>query len=254
MPPKPGSKVKVTDLNKDQLTSLATKIARSVNPDPNFISAFLGLIQAESTWRPAIWGFMDAEGIKAGKDRAFGLTQLMATTAALLGVDRFDLTENLTGGARYLLEQLERFGSYELAFAAYNAGPGKVAELGRAPRFPQTIKHWKVAQEDIEARGGWHSVDSAGEPIVMITSPQPRTLAPLPPVPSEGLPRFTPAPGQGVSQTLQAQAPDPLQAALTEFRGDPLGIAVGDLRREEQCGGTQIDPVGQALLQEMLGK
>ena len=70
---------------------------------------------------------------------AGGLTQLMPGTAAELGVrDRFDIEQNLSGGADYLARQLLRFGDLRLALAAYNAGPGRVARLGRIPSIPET--------------------------------------------------------------------------------------------------------------------
>lgn len=70
---------------------------------------------------------------------AGGLTQLMPRTAADLGVsDRFDPVANLRGGADYLARQLVRFGDLRLALAAYNAGPGRVARLGRVPRIAET--------------------------------------------------------------------------------------------------------------------
>ncbi|WP_309630135.1 lytic transglycosylase domain-containing protein [Brevundimonas sp.] len=70
---------------------------------------------------------------------AGGLTQLMPGTAAELGVtDRFDVDQNLSGGADYLARQLIRFGDVRLALAAYNAGPGRVARLGRIPRIAET--------------------------------------------------------------------------------------------------------------------
>ncbi len=63
----------------------------------------------------------------------------MPQTARELGVqDRFDPTENVFGGAQYLAAQLRRFGDVRLALAAYNAGPSRVARLGRAPDFPET--------------------------------------------------------------------------------------------------------------------
>jgi hypothetical protein len=68
---------------------------------------------------------------------AFGLTQLMPDTALGLGVDRFDSAQNLSGGARYLRQQLDRFGQFHLALAAYNAGPGNVRN-GRVPPFAET--------------------------------------------------------------------------------------------------------------------
>ncbi|MDQ1155185.1 lytic transglycosylase domain-containing protein [Brevundimonas sp. SORGH_AS_0993] len=70
---------------------------------------------------------------------AGGLTQLMLGTAAELGVgDRFDPRQNLRGGAAYLARQMLRFGDLRLALAAYNAGPARVAGLGRVPDLSET--------------------------------------------------------------------------------------------------------------------
>lgn len=64
---------------------------------------------------------------------ARGLLQLMPATAAELRVDADLPHANILGGARYLRAQLDRFGSTDLALAAYNAGPTAVARSGRAP-------------------------------------------------------------------------------------------------------------------------
>lgn len=70
---------------------------------------------------------------------ACGLAQLMPATARELGVvDRFDPASNLDGGADYLARQLRRFGDLRLALAAYNAGPERVARLGRTPDIAET--------------------------------------------------------------------------------------------------------------------
>jgi soluble lytic murein transglycosylase-like protein len=76
---------------------------------------------------------------------AIGLGQLMPGTAALLGVDPHNPTENLSGAARYLSGLLHRFGShhYDLVFAAYNAGPKAVSEYGGIPPFDET-QHYVV--------------------------------------------------------------------------------------------------------------
>ncbi|WP_336952458.1 lytic transglycosylase domain-containing protein [Sphingobium aromaticivastans] len=68
---------------------------------------------------------------------AYGLTQLMPGTAAELGVDRYAVDQNLRGGARYLRQQLDRFGQVHLALAAYNAGPGRIRKA-MVPRIRQT--------------------------------------------------------------------------------------------------------------------
>jgi len=94
--------------------------------DPKLLHA---LVLVESAYRP------DAVS-PAG---AAGLTQLMPATAAELGVtDPFDIEQNLSGGADYLARQLLRFGDLKLALAAYNAGPSRVARLGRVPDIDET--------------------------------------------------------------------------------------------------------------------
>lgn len=90
---------------------------------------FAALVWSESSFHPAVVSH-------AG---AIGLSQLMPGTAADLGVDPWDPVQNLIGGARYLRSQLETFGSADLALAAYNAGPGRVARAGPAiPEIAET--------------------------------------------------------------------------------------------------------------------
>lgn len=59
---------------------------------------------------------------------AQGLMQMIPSTAASMNVnDSFDPAQNIMGGARYLRMLIDRFGSLELAVAAYNVGPGNVS-------------------------------------------------------------------------------------------------------------------------------
>ncbi len=70
---------------------------------------------------------------------ARGLMQLMPATARGLGVtDAFDPAQAVDGAARLLAGHLDRFGSVELALAAYNAGPGAVTRHGGIPPYAET--------------------------------------------------------------------------------------------------------------------
>lgn len=90
---------------------------------------FAAVVWTESNFHPAAVSH-------AG---AIGLSQLMPGTADGLGVDPWDPLQNLAGGARYLREMAVRFGTAELALAAYNAGPGAVERAGnRIPNIVET--------------------------------------------------------------------------------------------------------------------
>lgn len=101
------------------------RAATRAGVDPALLAA---LVWTESGFRP------DAVS-HAG---ARGLAQLMPATAEGLGVDPDDPQQNLAGGARFLRSMLDRFGTPALALAAYNAGPGRVADAGGIPNIAET--------------------------------------------------------------------------------------------------------------------
>ena len=95
---------------------------------------FLRLVKQESGWNA------QARSVKG----AMGLAQLMPQTARALGVDASDPSQNLEGGARYLRRQYETFGTWRLALAAYNAGPGAVERYNGVPPYKETQNYVRI--------------------------------------------------------------------------------------------------------------
>lgn len=73
--------------------------------------------------------------------------QIMPGTARYLGLSNpFDPIANMNAGARYLRQQLDRFGRVDLALAAYNAGPerrslrqGQIPAIAETQHYVRTI-------------------------------------------------------------------------------------------------------------------
>ena len=75
---------------------------------------------------------------------AIGVMQLMPETAQALGVENpYDAAQNINGGAKYLRQQMDRFGDTAKALAAYNAGPGAVEKYGGIPPYEETQNYVK---------------------------------------------------------------------------------------------------------------
>ncbi|MDQ1394813.1 MAG: peptidoglycan DL-endopeptidase CwlO [Acidimicrobiaceae bacterium] len=93
--------------------------------DPKLLSA---VARAESGYDPRSVSGAGAQG----------MMQLMPETARSLGVDPFDPAQAVDGAARLLSGHLQRFGSADLAVAAYNAGSGAVTKFGGIPPYAET--------------------------------------------------------------------------------------------------------------------
>jgi soluble lytic murein transglycosylase-like protein len=121
-----------------------TAAAKRNGVDPALLA---GLVEQESNFDPNA-------GSPAG---AQGLTQLMPATAASLGVTNVhDPAQALEGGAKYLRQQLDRFGGdVARALAAYTAGPGAVERFGGVPPYAETQQYVRRVQANAaEYRAG----------------------------------------------------------------------------------------------------
>jgi soluble lytic murein transglycosylase-like protein len=103
---------------------------------------------------------------------ARGLTQLMPGTAAALGVDPSVPAQAIEGGAKYLRQQLDKFGNDPAkALAAYNAGPGAVQRYGGVPPYAETQNYVrKVLAYAAEYR---QAAPAATAAAASVTSPAP---------------------------------------------------------------------------------
>lgn len=108
---------------------LIDEAARASDLDPELLHA---LVETESTYNA------DARSPRGAR----GLTQVLPSTAKSLGIeDVHDPKENLRAGARYLKQQLDRFGTLDLALSAYNAGPTAVRKYRAIPPYKETRKY-----------------------------------------------------------------------------------------------------------------
>jgi soluble lytic murein transglycosylase-like protein len=126
-------RVPSTAITESDQASVPARYADAVNAAADSAGISPALLSA-LVWKESRW---DAAAISP--KGAVGLTQLMPGTARELGVNPNDPVANLTGGARYLRQLLDRFGGdIEKALAAYNAGPDRVIAANGIPPIRET--------------------------------------------------------------------------------------------------------------------
>ena len=122
---------------KDKELIITTIIIESqaTNIDPLLIAS---VIAAESSFRPKAVSPCEARG----------LMQITSCVSRIMKISNpFDIQQNIYAGTRYLKDLFHQFEQFELIIAAYNAGPTRVARLGRVPRITETINYIeKVSQ------------------------------------------------------------------------------------------------------------
>lgn len=150
---RPGSRVPGQGSATDDL-GLATRKSQPAGRD-DFGSLIRGAAQRHGVDEGLVRAVIQVEsGFKTNAVSpagAKGLMQLMDGTARALGVtDSFDPAQNIDGGVRFLRSMLDRFGSIQLALAAYNAGPGAVQRFGGIPPYAETQAYVT------RVMGAWH--------------------------------------------------------------------------------------------------
>ena len=98
--------------------ALIKQTAQRYNLDPDI---FRRLLIRESGLNP------NAINPKTG---AAGIAQFMRATAQGLGIDPMDPAQAIPASGQYLRQNLNHFGDYDQALAAYNWGPGNLAKHG----------------------------------------------------------------------------------------------------------------------------
>ncbi len=96
----------------------------------------------ESRWRDDI-----ATGQLQSPAGAQGLMQIIP--AMHPGVNPLDTSAAIDYAAKYLRQLFKQFGSWRLAVAAYNAGPGNVKKYAGIPPFAETQKYVRDVFADV---------------------------------------------------------------------------------------------------------
>jgi soluble lytic murein transglycosylase-like protein len=138
---------------------------------------------------------------------AAGVAQFMPDTAKQYGVNVSDPESSIHGMARYLSDLQKQFGSWDLAAAAYNAGPGRVKQYGGVPPFAETRNHLKKLDATGQMPPGTFDVAVGGNQA------------------SDAYPS-TPAPGRSAGLPVAQASPMRELEAINSWERENLGRAM----------------------------
>lgn len=215
-------------MTKEQLVQLARTAARQYGLPEDL---FLAQITQESGWNPKAVS-------PAG---AGGIAQFMPATGQQYGLtpdERFDPSRALPAAAKHMRDLYGQFGSWELALAAYNAGPGAVRKHGGVPPFKETQNYVPAIMRGREKwRGPVDTRMAAAAPTAGVPAVDPNTLPdrgqpmptiglPMPSVDQEPLPAGMTHPM--LSQALGQRGSPTLPEALLAFGTGVLGSRGGN--------------------------
>ncbi len=120
-----GTVTEVYAATAHEIKDIIVKTAISMGVDP---CVALSIAKQESNF----------QNHKQNPSGAVGVFQIMPSTARKLGINPYNLNDNIKGGIMYYQMMYKKFGSVDLALAAYNAGPGNVTKYKGVPPFSET--------------------------------------------------------------------------------------------------------------------
>jgi peptidoglycan DL-endopeptidase CwlO len=139
------------------LAEATVRAARAHDLPPEFLAATL---LQESAFDP---GALSPAG-------AVGIAQFTIDTADAYGVDPFDPFDAIDGAARLLSSYYRQYrlqydDAFSTALAAYNAGPGAVAQYGGVPPYAETKEYVALIYERWARIAGYERLGQDFRPV-----------------------------------------------------------------------------------------
>ncbi len=120
---------RLPDYERETIVAAIIEESAATDFDPLLIAS---IIAAESSFRPGAVSPCEARGLMQVTDC---VSQIMKIS------DPYDIRQNIYAGTRYLQDLYRQFQQFDLLLAAYNAGPTRVARLGRVPQITETVNY-----------------------------------------------------------------------------------------------------------------